>query len=127
VTIVKREAREFWDTHWHGEVIVSWDEFTEKFGQVSGCHVTSLVPLLLLVCARPLYLATCALASTLSSSSLLLARPLISSLVLSRRRARRACSRAMELVARARVRLQTRHVRLMSPFLSVFFVLLQKY
>jgi hypothetical protein len=54
VTIVKREAREFWDTHWHGEVIVSWDEFTEKFGQVSGCHVTSLVLLLLLVCARPL-------------------------------------------------------------------------
>lgn len=33
-TIVKHDAREFWDTHLQGRLIVPWLEFIEAFGQV---------------------------------------------------------------------------------------------
>jgi len=38
VTIVKHEARDFWESNWPDTAIVSWDTFTTAFGRVHKFH-----------------------------------------------------------------------------------------
>jgi E3 ubiquitin-protein ligase CBL len=38
VTIVKHEARDFWESTWPDAAIVSWDTFTTEFGRVHKFH-----------------------------------------------------------------------------------------
>lgn len=38
VTIVKHEARDFWEANWPDAAVVSWDDFIVRFGRVHKLH-----------------------------------------------------------------------------------------